>query len=96
MYKNVNIYQKQDINSSTSYTSVSSASLRRLKLTKFKSQIESWKVSKKPKYNSLRNKCLVFDIYVTVNGFLHTTNLVYHPCSYLVQVFDEVSFPSYP
>ena len=36
MYKYVNIYQKQDINFSTSYTSVSSPSLRRLKLTKFK------------------------------------------------------------
>ena len=41
MYKNVNIYQKQDINFSTSYTSVSSPSLRRLKLSLSKLSLKS-------------------------------------------------------
>ena len=39
---------------------------------------ESSKVWKKPKYNSLRNKCLIFDIYIYIYIYLKIFASVYY------------------
>ena len=72
---------------------VSSPSLQRLKLTKFESQIESSKVSKKPKYNSMyiyiyiyiyiyvfiyRNICIYIYVYIYIYYiYTHTWIIIY-------------------